>query len=210
MRLAVKVGLGCAMSLGLFATGAAIVKTIQLQDLTARDDYTYDTVNLVIWFSTEMYTVIIAACVPTLRPLLPILFGRSPYRQGVPKWNNYQSAARRKKQGYRAHNDEDAHRLQTLPPSRNYGYSGSPKQNTIDTNGAGDRPRDADVESEEVILPKPDVNKIMKTTDVKVSIHNPKSPNKGAPLARREATIRAEDHIHSDGLHGQSGDERYI
>ena len=211
MKLALKVGLGCSMSLGLFATGAAIVKTIQLEDLSARDDYTYDTVNLVIWFSTEMYTVIIAACVPTLRPLLPILFARSPYRQGTPqKWNTYLSASRRKKQGYRAHDDEDAQRLQNLAPLRGYGYSGSSKENTVDSNGAGDRPRDVDVESEEVILPKPDVNEMMKTTDVDVSIRNKKSPNKAAPFDRREATIRAENDTHSDGLHGQGGEGRYI
>ena len=211
MKLAVKVGLGCAMSLGLVATGAAIVKTIQLEDLTARNDYTYDTVNLVLWFSTEMYTVIIAACVPTLRPLLPILFGRSPHRQGVPmKWSTYLSASRRKKQGYRAYDNEDAHRLQTLPPSRSYGYSGSSKENIIDTNGAGHRPRDVDVENEEVILPNPDVNEIMKTTEVDVSIRNKNSPNKAAPFARREATIRAENDTHSDNLHGQGGEGRYL
>ena len=207
MKLAIKVGLGCAMSLGLFATGAAIVKTIQLEDLTARDDYTYDTVNLVIWFSTEMYTVIIAACVPTLRPLLPLLFGRSPYGQGVhKKWNTYLSASRRKNQGYRAHEDEDAHRLQTLPPSRSYGYSGSSKENIIDNHGAGDRPRDVDVESKEVVLPKPDVNEIMKTTEVDVSIRNKKSPNKAAPSTWKKATIRTENDRHSDG----HGGGRYI
>ncbi|CAF9923557.1 hypothetical protein IMSHALPRED_005962 [Imshaugia aleurites] len=209
MKLAVKVGLGCAMSLGLIATGAAIVKTVQLESLTARDDYTYDTVDLVIWFSTEMYTVIIAACVPTLRPLSPLLFGRSPYRQGVPKkWNTYLSASRRKKHGYRAHDDEDAHRLQTLPPSRSYGYSGSSKENTMDTNGAGDRPPDVDVESEEVILPKPDVNEIIKTTEVDVSISQ-QEVAKAAPFARREATIRAEN-THSYGLYGHGAEARYI
>ncbi|KAL9075328.1 MAG: hypothetical protein Q9161_001705 [Pseudevernia consocians] len=175
MKLAVKVGLGCAMSLGLFATGAAIVKTIQLKDLTARDDYTYDTVNLVIWLSTEMYVVIIAACLPTLPPLLSILFDRSRYRQGASKkWNIYLSASRRKKQRYRAHDDEDAHRLQTLSSSRSYGYFSSSKEQTIDINGAENRARDIDIESERVILPKPDVNEIMKTTevDIRVSIRN--------------------------------------
>ena len=211
MKLALKVGLGCAMSLGVFAAGAAIVKTIQREDLTARDDYTYDTVNLIIWFSTEMYSVIVAACVPTLRPLLPILFGRSPYRQGAPKkWNTYLSPSRRKKQGYRVHDDEDAHRLQTLPPSRSYGYSGSSKENTIDTHGAGDRLRDVNVEREEAILPKPDVNEIMKTTEVDVSIRDKESPNEAAPFARREATIRAGNDTHSDGLPGLSGEGRYI
>ena len=211
MKLAVKVGIGCAMSLGLVATGAAIVKTIQLEELTARDDYTYDTVNLVLWLSTEMYIVIIAACVPTLRPLLPILFGRPPYRQGVPKkWSTYLSASRRKNQGYRAHDNEDSHHLQTLPSLRSYRNSGSSKENTIDINGAGDRPRDVDVENEGVILPEPDVNGIMKTTEVDVSIRNKRSPNKAASFARREATIRPENDTHSNDLHGEGGEGRYF
>ena len=200
MKRAVKVGLGCAMSLGLFATGAAIVKTIQLEDLTARDDYTYGTVDLVIWLSTEMYTVIIAACLPTLLPFLPILYGGSPSRQSAPKMlNTYLSASRRRKQGYRAHDDEEGHGLQSIPPSRSFECSGSSKVNTIDINGAGDRARDVDVESEEVVLPKPDVNEIMKTTEVDVSIRNKSSTSNAAPFARRESTIRAENERHSGG-----------
>ena len=202
MRLALKVGLGCTMSLGMFATGAAIVKTIQLEDLTARDDYTYKTFSLIIWFTTEMYTVIVAACMPTLRPLLPVLLGRSSHREGAPKvWNTYLS---RKKQGYRAHNDEEAHHLQTLPPSRSYGYSASSKENTIDTNGAGDKSRDVVVESQEVILREPDMNEIMKTIEVDVSVRNKKSPSNGAaPFAQREA-IHAGNNIHSASLHSES------
>ena len=44
------------------------MKTIELQTLTS-NDFTWDATNLGYWFMTENYTVIIAACIPTLRPL---------------------------------------------------------------------------------------------------------------------------------------------
>ena len=50
------------------ATIAAIVKTVELKNLIA-SDFTWSSVNLVYWFTTENYTIIIAACIPTLRPL---------------------------------------------------------------------------------------------------------------------------------------------
>lgn len=173
MRRAVKLGLGCAMSLGLLATGAAIVKTIQLQDLTARGDYTYQTVDLVIWFTTEMYTVIVAACVPTLRPLLPLLYGRSPSRKSAGESREtYLSARNRNKKGYRVHEDDDAHHLQVISPPRSYGNPNLSRDSHIETQNAGMMRRDIDVENEGVIFPKPDSNGIMKTTEVDVSIRD--------------------------------------
>jgi hypothetical protein len=52
---------------------AAIIKTINLSCLTSRSDYPWDTVNLVIWIAIEQYLIIIAACIPTLTPLVNIV-----------------------------------------------------------------------------------------------------------------------------------------
>jgi hypothetical protein len=49
---------------------AAIIKTINLSCLTSRSDYPWDTVNLVIWIAIEQYLIIVAACIPTLAPLV--------------------------------------------------------------------------------------------------------------------------------------------
>ena len=193
-RRAIKLGLGCAMSLGLFATGAAIVKTIQLPDLSARDDYTYDTVDLVIWFTTEMYTIIIAASVPTLRPLLPLLYGKSPTQKRNPrKWDAHLSASHRRKRAHCVHEDEDVDRLRMIPFSRSYEYSTSSRETHVEIKGAGDMRRDVDAESGGVILAKPDSNEIMKTTEVDVSVRNEPLPKSAAPFARRdEMTTYAE------------------
>ena len=52
-----------------FALVACIVKTVELRALGDLDDFTYSTTNFVIWFTVEQYVVIIAASIPTIRPL---------------------------------------------------------------------------------------------------------------------------------------------
>ncbi|KAL3452753.1 hypothetical protein BJX65DRAFT_319464 [Aspergillus insuetus] len=73
MPLRLKIGLGILLSLGIIAMTAAIIKTINLSCLTSRSDYPWDTVNLVIWIAIEQYLIIIAACIPTLTPLVNIV-----------------------------------------------------------------------------------------------------------------------------------------
>ncbi|WEW61910.1 hypothetical protein PRK78_007410 [Emydomyces testavorans] len=77
MAMKLKIGLGCLMGLGIIAMIAAIVKTIFLAKLTARADYSFNTVSLAIWIATEQYLIIIAACIPTLGPLVKTLVGQA-------------------------------------------------------------------------------------------------------------------------------------
>lgn len=173
MRRVTKFGLGCAMSLGLFATGAAIIETIQPQALMARADYTYDTVNLVIWFTTEMYVVIVAACVPTLRPLLPFLHGKSPTQQSDSRQEDGRmNPLRRRVKGYNVHDDVDSHDLQILFPPRSHGNFGLSREYDVEMQRGGQLRREAEVDGEELILPKLDANNIMKTTQVDVKFRN--------------------------------------
>ncbi|MCJ1361086.1 hypothetical protein MMC16_000183 [Acarospora aff. strigata] len=67
----------CAMSLGVFAGLCSIIRAIALNGLNARSDYTYETVGLILWSSTELLTSIVTACIPTLRPLWQQIFGGS-------------------------------------------------------------------------------------------------------------------------------------
>ncbi|EEH33071.2 integral membrane protein [Paracoccidioides lutzii Pb01] len=78
MTRKLKVGLTCVLALGVIATAAAVVKTIFLAELAAREDYTFETINLTTWISTEQYLIIIAACIPTLGPLFTAASGRKP------------------------------------------------------------------------------------------------------------------------------------
>lgn len=75
IELRLKIGLCCVMSLGIIATAAATIKTVELKNL-ATADFTYNATNLVYWFITENWVIIIAACVPTLSPLYFIWTGQ--------------------------------------------------------------------------------------------------------------------------------------
>ncbi|KAA6410972.1 MAG: integral membrane [Lasallia pustulata] len=49
MKLRVKVSLAIIIGLGIFASAASIIKTVQLKSLSSRDDHTFDTVDLSLW-----------------------------------------------------------------------------------------------------------------------------------------------------------------
>jgi hypothetical protein len=55
---------------------AAIIKTVHLAALSARADYTWDTLTLTIWVAVEQYLIILAACIPALTPLFNIIVRR--------------------------------------------------------------------------------------------------------------------------------------
>ncbi|KAI9896841.1 hypothetical protein N3K66_007863 [Trichothecium roseum] len=69
-----KGGVAVAMSMGIFAGAAAIIKCTYLAANSEPKDPTYDLAPLLWWAGTENALIILAACVPTLRPLLSKLF----------------------------------------------------------------------------------------------------------------------------------------
>ncbi|KAI0965546.1 hypothetical protein F4678DRAFT_452353 [Xylaria arbuscula] len=70
MELSQKVSLVILMGLGIFAMVGSILKAVYLTSVGSRDDYTYHTSRLIIWWTVEGYLVIIAASIATLRPLI--------------------------------------------------------------------------------------------------------------------------------------------
>ena len=76
MSFSKKVQLSLILSVGIFAAICAAIKTSKLPSESARSDFTWNTVPLFIWNSVEINVVIVAACVPTLRPMYLILFRR--------------------------------------------------------------------------------------------------------------------------------------
>ncbi|KAK3303502.1 uncharacterized protein B0T15DRAFT_496052 [Chaetomium strumarium] len=70
MRKREKFGIAFAMSLGIFAGGTAIVKCTKLGANSTSTDPTYDVGTLLLWAGAENGLIIVAACVPTLRPIL--------------------------------------------------------------------------------------------------------------------------------------------
>ena len=71
-----KIGLAFLMGMGVFAGVCAAIKTSKLPELGARSDFTWITIELLIWNGNEIFTIIVAACIPTLRPLFLDLTGK--------------------------------------------------------------------------------------------------------------------------------------
>ncbi|KAJ5635330.1 uncharacterized protein N7484_008643 [Penicillium longicatenatum] len=77
MKKKEKFGVAFAMSLGVFAGAAAIVKTTYLVALSARSDFTWELAPLLYWAAVEDGLAITAASIPALKPLLVSIFPSS-------------------------------------------------------------------------------------------------------------------------------------
>lgn len=80
MKKKEKVAIAFAMSLGIFAGIAAIVKCAYLVSLSEKSDFSYVLAPLLWWAAAEDGLTIIASSIPTLRPLLTKVFPSSSAR----------------------------------------------------------------------------------------------------------------------------------
>lgn len=69
MRIRLKLCLGLLLGLSIFAAVACIIKTVNIRVLGQSGDFSYDVVPFVIWYMVENNVVIVAASIPTIRPL---------------------------------------------------------------------------------------------------------------------------------------------
>ncbi|KAF4442237.1 hypothetical protein F53441_11799 [Fusarium austroafricanum] len=74
MRNKEKFGVAVAMSLGVFAGAIAVIKCTKLKANATSVDPTYDVGELLLTACAENALIIMAACIPTLRPMLRKVF----------------------------------------------------------------------------------------------------------------------------------------
>ncbi|GAM84863.1 hypothetical protein ANO11243_028650 [Dothideomycetidae sp. 11243] len=77
-----KLGLCFLMACTLFAAICAAVKTSKLHELADLNDFTYGTVDLIIWAIVEANVIIIAACMPSMRPFFHHAFKQEQVSEG--------------------------------------------------------------------------------------------------------------------------------
>ncbi|KAJ3474785.1 hypothetical protein NLG97_g9696 [Lecanicillium saksenae] len=70
MSLKQRISLSGMMGFGVFAMAASIFKTVELQAITSTENVTYEMAKLAIGWTLEANFVLIAASIPTLRPIL--------------------------------------------------------------------------------------------------------------------------------------------
>ncbi|KAK4232949.1 hypothetical protein C8A03DRAFT_39380 [Achaetomium macrosporum] len=69
MNLRKKIALSTALGVGSLATIIAVYKTTRIPGLATKD-FSYDTSDLVVWTAIEGAAIIIAACIPVLKPFV--------------------------------------------------------------------------------------------------------------------------------------------
>ncbi|KAL8929310.1 MAG: hypothetical protein Q9208_001393 [Pyrenodesmia sp. 3 TL-2023] len=62
------------LGMGIFAGVCAAIKTSQLRTVTIKTDITWKLAQYLLWNALEVNVIIIAACIPTLRPLFLVAF----------------------------------------------------------------------------------------------------------------------------------------
>ncbi|KAH8808619.1 hypothetical protein F5884DRAFT_378259 [Xylogone sp. PMI_703] len=111
MKKKEKLVIGGALSLGFFAMVCGIARTVTVKDLTARSDYSYETVGLILWSSTELMVTMLAASLSTLRPLYKKFRGTYSSNEG---YHGSSSGA------YRLDNVKDGKAEPNLNPRSNH------------------------------------------------------------------------------------------
>ncbi|KAF7861790.1 hypothetical protein EAF04_007673 [Stromatinia cepivora] len=102
MKKKEKILIMSSMSFGIFAMVCGVIKTVNLEGLSSRSDYSYETIGLILWSSTELTITILTATIPTYLPLYKII--RS----------SLSSTSRQSGRGYRLDNLEEGRK--DLPP----------------------------------------------------------------------------------------------
>ncbi|KAF7889316.1 uncharacterized protein EAF01_010809 [Botrytis porri] len=105
MKKKEKILITSSMSLGIFAMVCGVIRTVTLNGLSSRSDYSYETIGLILWSSTELMITILTATIPTYRPLYKALRG------------SLSSTGRRSSRGYRLDNLEEEGKKDLPPPA---------------------------------------------------------------------------------------------
>ncbi|KAI9046000.1 uncharacterized protein KD926_005945 [Aspergillus affinis] len=90
MRL--KVAVIAVMGAGVFAAAATLTKAILLKNLPAHADITWSWAPITIWYTIEMYVIIICATLPTLRQSYFAVLNRSTHQSS--SYNKFTHSAK--------------------------------------------------------------------------------------------------------------------
>jgi len=118
INLRTKISLVCILSLGYFACAAAIVKEVLLSSFFANTDNLFNDA-FQVWNDVEINTGILAACLPTLRPLLAFLLETATAIRSGPRGYGYSGSGAQGR--YYVHSDV---RLGAVPSRSTLGKQG--------------------------------------------------------------------------------------
>lgn len=148
------------LSLGMFATAAAVVKLSYVSTYGRSGDWLWDSRNLTIWTVIECNIAIFAGCLPCLKPLFRTVLG-STYGRGSRKTDpsKYVSRPYGPGTGQRSRNYSELHSNRTKDGDAEYqGYGSSKEAYMLTTIGAVEKRSDMDQISSGRTSPNPGKN----------------------------------------------------
>ncbi|KAI0489671.1 hypothetical protein F4859DRAFT_461765 [Xylaria cf. heliscus] len=163
MKRAEKLGVAIAMSFGAIAGITAVIRTIFLPSL-ASPNFSTKATTLVIWYTAEATTTIIAASIPVLRALIKELKTSGARYFSGEKY----ASGRRDESGVKG-----TGRTQTRGNGSKKGESAFHTSRVVTTVTGNKYPSDGDTGSDKSILEAPaEPGKIMQTQEVRLSYHD--------------------------------------
>ncbi|KAH8167132.1 hypothetical protein CIB48_g1116 [Xylaria polymorpha] len=165
MKRAEKLGVAIAMSFGAIAGITAVIRTIFLPSL-ASPDFSTKATTLVIWYTAEAATTIIAASIPVLRALIKELktsgaryFSGEKYASGRRDGSGAKGTGRSQTKENRSKKGDSVFHTSRIV--------------TTVTGHCNKYPSDGDTGSDKSILEAPaEPGKIMQTQEVRLSYHD--------------------------------------
>ncbi|KAH7319849.1 hypothetical protein B0I35DRAFT_221831 [Stachybotrys elegans] len=82
-------GLSCALGIGAVGGAVAVYKTTVIPEGISSPDYSYDSAELILWTAIQGCTMMIAASMPVLAPLVNIIFLRHTRNSTRPNDKSY-------------------------------------------------------------------------------------------------------------------------
>ncbi|KAG5295466.1 hypothetical protein I7I50_08226 [Histoplasma capsulatum G186AR] len=124
-----KIAVCAALGLGLIACAVAIVKCVHLPTLKQRVDTSYRSSDLIIWTLLEADTVIMASCIPTLKPLLQLF----PKRRTSPlvSASYFFSAVHPGRRSHRSSFSGESQQLKELARPSHIHVNSAPSEDTV-------------------------------------------------------------------------------
>ncbi|KAI1370105.1 hypothetical protein F4677DRAFT_439255 [Hypoxylon crocopeplum] len=81
MSIQTKIGLCVLLGMGVLSGICAVIKTVQSNELSIREDVSWALFPLYAWSSSEIFLNIVCACIPTLKPLYDYVIQSKPLQR---------------------------------------------------------------------------------------------------------------------------------
>ncbi|KAI9738292.1 MAG: hypothetical protein M1834_008790 [Cirrosporium novae-zelandiae] len=175
MDLKTKLSLTAVTGVGVFAAAATTVKAVLLQNLPNQSDITWAWAEITVWYTAEMYVIIICATIPALKPVYSVVRNKTTTHSNSYDIGGAYSRSRSRGKSMPLSSVEYGAKGSTTAPTTHAGRS---------TDDGSDTVANIETSSQEDILPSGKKNINIKT-DVYVDYEREGSTRSGSRMGRQ-------------------------